>query len=89
LDLGWAHEAGADPLQLFAKNPGRFPLVHVKDFDANKEMTEVGKGVIDWKAIFAKSELAGIKHYFVEFDNPKDPFASIQASYEYLEKLRF
>jgi len=89
LDLGWAHEAGADPLQLFAKNPGRFPLVHVKDFDANKEMTDVGKGVIDWKAIFAKSELAGIKHYFVEFDSPKDPFASIQASYEYLEKLRF
>jgi sugar phosphate isomerase/epimerase len=89
LDLGWAHEAGADPLQLFAKNPGRFPLVHVKDFEANKEMTDVGKGVIDWKAIFAKSELAGIKHYFVEFDNPKDPFASIQSSYNYLEKLQF
>jgi sugar phosphate isomerase/epimerase len=89
LDLGWAHEAGADPLQLFSKNPGRFPLVHVKDFEANKEMTDVGKGVIDWKAIFAKSELAGIKHYFVEFDNPKDPFASIQSSYNYLEKLQF
>ncbi len=89
MDLGWAHEAGADPLQYFAKHPGRFPLVHVKDFDANKEMTDVGKGVIDWKAIFAKADLAGIKHYFVEFDNPKDPFASIQASYEYLEKLRF
>ncbi len=89
LDLGWAHKAGADPLKYFAKYPGRFPLVHVKDFDAQGNMTEVGKGVIDWKGIFAKANLGGIKHYFVEHDNPTDPFASIQISYEYLEKLRF
>jgi sugar phosphate isomerase/epimerase len=89
IDLGWAHVAGADPLAYFAKYPGRFPLVHVKDFDKDGTMTEVGKGVIDWKAIFAKADLAGIKHYFVEHDQPKDPLASIQISYEYLEKLRF
>jgi sugar phosphate isomerase/epimerase len=89
MDLGWAHKAGADPLAYFAKYPGRFPLVHVKDFDKDGNMTEVGKGVIDWKAIFAKADLGGIKHYFVEHDDPKDPFASAQTSYEYLEKLRF
>lgn len=89
MDIGWAHKAGADPLKYFAKYPGRFPVVHVKDFDASGNMTDVGNGVIDWKQIFAKSDLAGIKHYFVEFDNPKDPFASIQACYAYLEKLRF
>jgi sugar phosphate isomerase/epimerase len=89
MDLGWAHEAGADPVMYFAKYPGRFPLVHVKDFEANGTMTDVGKGVIDWKAIFAKADLAGIKHYFVEHDNPKSPFETIQVSYEYLEKLRF
>ena len=89
MDLGWAHEAGADPLTYFKKYPGRFPLVHVKDFTKDRTMVDVGKGEIDWKAIFAKSELAGIKHYFVEFDDPKDPFASIKASYEYLGNLRF
>jgi len=89
MDLGWAHKAGADPLAYFAKYPGRFPLVHVKDFDKDGDMTEVGKGVIDWKAIFAKADLGGIKHYFVEHDDPKDPFASAQISYDYLEKLRF
>lgn len=89
LDLGWAYEAGADPIAYFEKYPGRFPLVHVKDFDKNHTMVDVGKGAIDWKAIFAKSDVAGIKHYFVEFDNPKDPFASVQASYEYLKNLRF
>lgn len=89
MDLGWAHHAGVDPVEYFEKYPGRFPLVHVKDFDAHGEMTDVGKGEIDWKRIFANSDVAGIKHYFVEFDNPKSPFDSIQASYAYLEKLRF
>ena len=89
MDLGWAHEAGVDPLDYFAKYPGRFPLVHVKDFTKDRQMTDVGKGEIDWKRIFEKSDLAGIKHYFVEFDDPKLPFESIQASYTYLEKLRF
>ena len=89
MDLGWAHHAGADPLKYFARYPGRFPLVHVKDFDQNGNMTEVGKGVIDWKAIFAKSDLAGIRHYFIEHDQPQAPFESIQTSYQYLKDLRF
>lgn len=89
MDLGWAHHAGQDPIAYFKKYPGRFQLVHVKDFDKNGNMTDVGKGAIDWKAIFAKSDLAGIKHYFVEYDDPPDPFASIQTSYEYLKNLRF
>jgi len=89
MDLGWAHHAGADPLKYFARYPGRFPLVHVKDFDQSGNMTDVGKGVIDWKAIFAKSDLAGIKHYFVEHDEPKAPFESVQTSYQYLKDLRF
>jgi len=89
LDLGWAHEAGVDPLAYFEKYPGRFPLVHVKDFDKNGMMTEVGSGVIDWKAIFAKSEVAGIKHYFVEHDEPMLPFESILKSYNYLKQLSF
>jgi len=89
MDLGWAHKAGADPLAYFKKYPGRFPLVHVKDFDKDGNMTEVGRGVVDWKAIFAKADLAGIKHYFVEHDEPKSPFDSIQTSYQYLKKLHF
>jgi sugar phosphate isomerase/epimerase len=89
MDLGWAHEARVDPLKYFAQYPGRFPVVHVKDFDKNDMMTEVGSGVIDWKGIFAKSELGGIKHYFVEHDNPMLPFTSIEKSYQYLKQLNF
>src|ERR1700745_2975472 len=104
LDLCWITVGRQDPLKYFDRYPGRFPLVHVKDVtklpplpakgvqdfgSSMKEMTEVGSGIIDWKRIFAQSDKAGIKHYFVEHDNPKSPFESIKTSYAYLEELRF
>jgi sugar phosphate isomerase/epimerase len=88
MDLFWITKAKQDPFKYFSRYPGRFPLVHVKDMTKDGEMTEVGNGTIDFKKIFADSK-AGIKHYFVEHDNPKDPLQSIKTSYEYLSKLRF
>src|SRR5579871_5645283 len=52
-------------------------------------LTEVGSGKIPWKDIFANSGKAGIQHYFVEHDNPKDAFASIKTSYDFLSKLNY
>ena len=91
MDLYWATKAGASPLDYFAKHPGRFPLVHVKDAGPppDRKMLEVGKGTIDWKAIFAQEKLGGIKHFLVEHDNPTDPMQSIATSFRYLKELRF
>lgn len=89
MDLYWITKAGQDPLAYFAKYPGRFPMVHVKDAkgDAARTMTAVGSGVIDWRTLLSHHAQAGIRHYFVEHDQPADPFASIEASYRYLAKL--
>ena len=89
MDIFWLVTGGGDPLAYFTKYPGRFRMVHVKDMDgtAARTMTDVGKGVIDWRRIFAQSRKAGIEHYFVEHDEARDPFASIAASYEYLRTL--
>jgi len=107
LDLCWINVAGKDPLVYFDKYPGRFPLVHVKDWikDPNAtdtykgatgsavkiggRLADVGQGSIDWKRTFAQSEKAGIKHYFVENDEPKSAFDDIKISYEYLHNLQF
>ena len=35
------------------------------------------------------SKEAGIEHYFVEHDVPKDPFASLKASFDYVSQLKF
>ena len=89
MDLYWATKAGQDPVAYFGRYPGRFHLVHVKDSKGAPEhrMTEVGSGTIDWRRIFSHREQAGIRHYFVEHDQPADPFASIEASYRYLARL--
>ena len=85
LDLAWAVKGGHDPVQLFKDHPGRFPLWHVKDLDASHtNILPAGSGTIDFKRIFAASSSAGMQHFFVEHDNPKDAFASIKSSYEYI-----
>jgi sugar phosphate isomerase/epimerase len=89
MDLYWVTDGGGNPLSYFARYPGRFPLVHVKDRTASGAMVDVGAGVIDWSAIFAHRKEAGIRHYFVEHDDPKEPFTSLAASYAYLRDLRF
>jgi sugar phosphate isomerase/epimerase len=103
MDLCWITAAGGDPLKYFNQYPGRFPLVHVKDlktmphitaggaqnYGDTVDLTEVGSGLVDWKKIFAHSDKAGIKHYIVEHDHPKQPFDSIAKSYEYLNTLRW
>ena len=88
LDLAWATKGGKDPVELFNEHPGRFPLWHVKDLDAKREIIlPVGEGTIDYKRIFDAASTAGMKHFFVEHDMPADPFASITSSYNYLSKM--
>lgn len=91
LDLYWAVKAGQDPVAYFDKHPGRFGMVHVKDATAAPvlEMTDVGSGTLDWKRILGAHAKAGIRHYFVEHDNPADPMQSIRRSAAYLRTLRF
>lgn len=92
LDLYWVIRGGRDPLEFFAKYPGRFPLLHVKDMDATpqKGFADVGKGTIDFRRIFARAKEAGVKHYFYEQDvTPGAPLDSARASYDYLKALRY
>lgn len=88
LDVAWSIKGGANPVELFQKHPGRFPLWHVKDLDAErKTVLPVGKGTIDYKPVFEAASVAGLKHYFVEHDMPPDPFASIRESMAYLKNM--
>ena len=91
IDLYWMTKAGQDPLAYFSRWPGRVPLVHVKDSAGPPEhkMVDVGQGKIDWKRIFAKKDQAGIKHAFVEHDQPPHPFDDIAVSYRNQSQLEF
>ncbi len=90
LDLYWITLGGHDPMQYFRRYPGRFPMVHVKDMKKGgdrPQMVDVGQGDIDFGAILAHRKEAGIRHFFVEHDQPADPLASAARSYQYLKGL--
>lgn len=88
LDLGWATKAGADPLELFKKHPGRFPLWHVKDLDrVTQKPVEIGKGYVDLKRVFDAADAAGVQHFFVEQDAAPSPMDNIANSFKNLKAL--
>jgi sugar phosphate isomerase/epimerase len=89
MDIYWVKKAGQDPIALFKKHPGRFPLWHVKDMDNTtaQAFTEVGNGIINFKEIFKHKNEAGMKYFFVEQDKcPGSPFDSISKSIKYIKE---
>jgi len=102
LDCGWADLGGHPPLELFQKYPGRFRMLHIKDFmpvlqpvvtldpRTNPTWTELGKGHMDYRAILAAAPAAGVEHIFVEQEPPYVQFTALEAAkvdYEYLQSI--
>ena len=100
MDLYWITAAGEDPLKYFNEYRGRFPMLHVKDRPAklahpvyvteNAKFAPVGRGVVDFKRVFAHAEKGGVEHYYVEQDYTQgSPFDAIKISYDDLRSMRF
>ena len=91
LDLFWAeHSSTRSPHELFALQPGRFVMWHIKDMDPQNRdhYTELGNGSIDFTKIMPEAQLAGLENYFVEQgDNfAVDPMKSIATSAAYVKR---
>jgi sugar phosphate isomerase/epimerase len=91
IDLYWIIKGGQMPIPYLKKYPGRFPLWHVKDMDNTPErgFACVGEGIINFPEIFNYAETAGLKHIFVEEDEPKDEMACARVSHDYLQAMRY
>ncbi len=91
MDIYWVVKGGGDPLALFKRYPHRFPLMHAKDATAApaRAMVDVGSGTIDFARIFARRNVSGMKHVFVEHDSPADPLQSATNSYRHLAALKY
>jgi sugar phosphate isomerase/epimerase len=102
LDCGWADLGGHPPLELFKKYPGRFRMLHIKDFapvahpvitldpHTMPEPTELGKGHIDYRPILAAAPAARVEYIFVEQEPPFTKFTALQAAkvdYDYLQSM--
>lgn len=86
LDLYWMTVAGVDPLPWMRRWPGRVSMVHVKDRSAQGQMVSVGSGTISFDSLLREARRLGLRHAFVEHDNPPDPMGFARASYDWLSR---
>jgi sugar phosphate isomerase/epimerase len=90
LDLYWAAHAGETLASLIDRLSGRIYAYHVKDMRADRSMTAVGKGTIDFGALFKLKGSASVRHFYVENDEAPAPYIpDITTSFETLRALRF
>lgn len=102
LDCGWIIAAGYNPIDYFRQCPGRYRMLHVKDFAATKhprtslamnerpQETEPGPGHIEFKPILIGAARAGIHDYYVEQEPPLIDMPALKAAkvdYQYLGAL--
>ena len=73
IDCYWVSFGHADPAALIRRYTDRCPLIHIKDMSAGDErdVTEIGNGIIDWQRVFAAGVEAGTEWYVVEQDHSK------------------
>jgi sugar phosphate isomerase/epimerase len=90
LDLYWIEHAGFNCIRILERCHGRVPVIHVKDKEVvegldETRMAPIGEGNMDWPAILAAAEAAGVQWYAVEQDFCyRDPFDCLKSSYEFL-----
>ena len=91
IDLYWiARGSKFPPNYWFKRAPGRFVMWHVKDMHkVSRDYTELGNGTIDFTQIWPDTELAGLKHFFVEQGGnfTHDPMRSITDSAAYVKRV--
>ena len=96
LDLYWATNGGADPVELLERYGKRIELFHVKDMAAGTfpgRIEILGEGIIDFPEIFAASQ-GPVRYYVVEHDprfgDPTfDPFEAAEKGFDYLDCVTF
>lgn len=88
LDVYWLVDAGQDPLTYLARHRGRYSSLHLKDRTADGRIADVGAGAIDWRGVIRAAREAGVRHLFVEHDDPADAFVSARTSLSHLRTLR-
>ena len=67
LDLGHVLRAGADPVAVLERYPGRAVTVHLKDYSRTNDTALIGEGDMRWDDVFRLCEsVGGTQWYIVE-----------------------
>ena len=85
-DVYWIMKGGYNPVDYMKKYPEQIRLLHIKD------EKEIGaSGTMDFQAIFEEAKALNIKDWYVEVERytNNDPVASVQESFDYLNKAAY
>jgi len=85
-DVYWIAQGGYDPIDYMRKYSDQIRLLHIKD---EKEIGASGQ--MDFQAIFETAKELNIKDWYVEVERytNNDPVASVQESFDYLNKAAY
>ena len=92
LDTGNLAMARRDPMDYMKRFGERYWLFHIKDVPrlGAESDTELGKGIIDFRALLGSIERIDEKHLFVEQETyPGTPLDSVRRDFVYLSRLQF
>ena len=87
MDVYWTVMGQNDPLEYFAKYPGRFPVLHIKD-----RSILGNSGMMNFKNIFAAAYKNGLSEFYVELENIKEgvtQFEGVKQCFDYLNNASF
>ena len=82
LDVYWMTKVGCDPVAYLNANPGRYPMLHLKDMDSSGGIVGLGRGVLDFGRILDAARSAGATTAFFEYDNPPDPINEARSAFD-------
>ena len=90
MDVYWMTKGGRDPVNEIVRLGNRVASLHLKDMDATPAggITTVGRGTLDFAALIRAATTAGVRDFFVEEDNPRDPLAAAREAFSHLASLR-
>jgi sugar phosphate isomerase/epimerase len=87
MDVYWTVMGQNDPLEYFAKYPGRFPILHIKD------RLVLGKsGMMNFENIFNAAYKNGLEEFYVEIEgirNGMTQFEGVKQCFDYLNNASF
>lgn len=90
LDTYWVEYSGLKSVDFIHKYKERCSILHIKEMKSleDKANTEIGKGIMDFKAITAAGKQAGVEWYTVEQEDfEMDQLQSIRESCDYLKRI--
>ncbi|NYF92174.1 hypothetical protein RBB79_21035 [Tunturiibacter empetritectus] len=97
LDMYWLAQAGQDPLtvpatptaSVFSTSKAASPTPHrLRHGPTAKHITKLGKGTLNWPAIFAQAHKQGIRYACLDQDETALPIDSLKENFAYLQTVK-